>query len=65
MKKSRFWPIDERLAYWHPVLRLADLGKQPQAVMVCGVPIALFRTRTSINAVYDELFSKVGDGKNR
>ena len=53
MKKSRFWPIDERLAYWHPVLRLADLGKQPQAVMVCGVPIALFRTRTSINAVYD------------
>lgn len=53
MKKSRFWPIDERLAYWHPVARFSQLGDRPLAVMACGVPIVIFRTDDGIRAVYN------------
>lgn len=53
MKKSRFWPIDDRLAHWHPVARFAELGDRPLSVTACGVPVAIFRAEDGIRAVYD------------
>lgn len=53
MKKSRFWPIDERLAHWHPVAQVTHLGKKPLPVEVCGVPVVLYRTQVGIKAVFD------------
>jgi vanillate O-demethylase monooxygenase subunit len=53
MRKSRFWPIDDRLAHWHPVARVGDVGKDPLSVTVCGVPVVLFRAKGLIKAVYD------------
>ncbi|MDP5366610.1 MAG: Rieske 2Fe-2S domain-containing protein [Paracoccaceae bacterium] len=53
MRKSRFWPIDERLAHWHPVLPERDLGSKPAELLVCGVPIVLYRAAGKIHALYN------------
>lgn len=46
--------MDDRLGYWHPVLRERDLGRKPRGVSVCGVPIVLYRTSEGqIAALYD------------
>ncbi len=54
MKKARYWNIDERLAYWHPVLEASALRRSPRAIDVCGVPIVLFREgEDRVSAIYD------------
>jgi len=53
MKKSRFWPIDDRLAHWHPVLAKKDLGTKPVELEVCGVPIVIYQAKGEIYALYN------------
>src|SRR5262245_40952778 len=51
---TRFWPIDTRLRYWHPVAPVIRATSKPLAIQCCGVPIALFaNVRLGGVAIYD------------
>lgn len=39
------------LSHWHPILRLAELGARPKAVMLHGRELVLFRTRGGVGAL--------------
>lgn len=54
MRKNHYWPIDDRLAYWHPVLPKRALKALPVSIRVCDVPIVIFvQTSGDIAAIYD------------
>jgi vanillate O-demethylase monooxygenase subunit len=50
---GRFWPIDDRLRHWHPVVPVIRVSRTPMAIQCCGVPIALFKDGNRIAAIYD------------
>jgi phenylpropionate dioxygenase-like ring-hydroxylating dioxygenase large terminal subunit len=51
---QRFWPLDARLRFWHPVVPVTRVTGKPLAIECCGVPIALFRNGDGgISAIYD------------
>ena len=51
---GRFYPIDDRLRHWHPVVLASRVTGKPLAIECCGVPIALFRNADhTITAIYD------------
>ena len=51
---GRFWPIDERLRHWHPVVPEDRVTGKPMAIQCCGVPIVLFRNGgEGIAAIYN------------
>ena len=51
---QRFWPLDARLRFWHPVAPITRVTGKPLAIECCGVPIALFRNGDGgITAIYD------------
>ena len=51
---GRFWPIDDRLRHWHPVVPENRVTGKPIAIQCCGVPIVLFRSGgEGIAAIYN------------
>jgi phenylpropionate dioxygenase-like ring-hydroxylating dioxygenase large terminal subunit len=51
---ARFYPIDDRLRHWHPVVLASHVTGKPLAIECCGVPMALFRNADhTITAIYD------------
>lgn len=48
---GRFWPIDDRLRHWHPVVLAGRVSVTPLAIQCCGVPIVLFRSGNWMRAI--------------